>query len=235
MINAAQTGDQRLAIDVVSDVACPWCFIGKHNLDTALQRLHQRRPEVTPYVYWVPFLLSPDTPPEGVPYRPILEKKFGGPAQLQAIWARIAETGRSAGIAFAFDKIELRVNTLNAHRLIHRFQQRGQADAVVERLFSANFERGENINDPAVLARIAVECGDDPAGAQAFLASADASAEVLVQARHAQEGGISGVPFFIFNGRQALSGAQPVEVLLEAMEQILDVPAEVANRTADQS
>jgi predicted DsbA family dithiol-disulfide isomerase len=217
----ASTGDQRVVITVVSDVVCPWCFIGKRNLDSALRMFSAKHPDIRIGVRWMPFFLNPDTPPQGDPYRPFLEKKFGGAAALEAIWLRVTKAGRSADIEFAFDKIKLRANTFNAHRLIHRFQQRDQAGAIVERLFAANFQRGENINDPAVLARVAVDCGDDPHEVQRYLSSAEGSSEVLAEVQLAQEAGISGVPFFIFNGRQTLSGAQPAEVLLAMLEQVL--------------
>lgn len=221
MENAENAAGQRLVIDIISDVVCPWCYIGKHHLEMALERLSSEQPGVSVAMHWMPYFLNPETPPEGDPYRPFLEKKFGGAERLAAIWARVSEAGKSAGLELAFDKIKLRANTLNAHRLIHRFQLRGDADALVERLFSAHFQQGLHISDPLVLAEIAAACGDDRAAVLAYLASTEGSSEVLAQARQAQESGISGVPFFIFNGCQALSGAQPPEVMLEVMQQVL--------------
>jgi predicted DsbA family dithiol-disulfide isomerase len=101
-----------ITIDIVSDVVCPWCFIGKRHLDAALAQFGQ---PVT--LRWLPFFLNPDTPPEGEPYRPFLEKKFGGPEALAGIWGRVREAGHKTGIAFEFEKIILRANTLAAHRL----------------------------------------------------------------------------------------------------------------------
>lgn len=210
----------RLTIEVVSDVVCPWCFVGKHNLQTALQRFSDEQPQVYVSVRWIPFFLDPETPIEGEPYRPFLEDKFGGAAQVDAAWARLTEAGKKAGIAFAFDKIKLRANTLNAHRLIDRFQQRGDAGPVVERLFAAHFLRGEHVSNVEVLSSIAAECGDDAAAVRSFLASTEGQAEVLSQAAQAQESGISGVPFFIFNRRLTLSGAHPPEVFLDVIHQV---------------
>ncbi len=211
-----------IQIDIVSDVVCPWCFIGKHRLEAALQLLRVERPDVAPRIRWLPYFLNPDTPEEGEPYRPFLEKKFGGPEKLAQIQAHVAEAGRTAGIEFAFERIELRANTLRAHRLIRRVQKTGDAGVLVERLFAAHFLNGENIGDAGVLARIAGECGDDEAAALAYLLSEEDAAEVRAQAERGQRMGISGVPFFIFNGRYGIGGAQPPEVLLDALRQSLN-------------
>jgi predicted DsbA family dithiol-disulfide isomerase len=210
-----------LTIDITSDVICPWCFIGKRRLEAALAQLRIERPDVDATIRWLPYVLDPDTPLEGQPYRPYLEMKFGGPAQVDALQARVREAGRSAGLELAFDKIELRANTLNAHRLIHHFQQRGLGDIVVEQLFAAHFLLGEHIGDVETLADIASACGGNRTEALAYLASDQDAAEISAQAKRAQASGITGVPFFIFNGRLALSGAQPAESMFEAMRQAL--------------
>lgn len=204
-----------ITIDIVSDVVCPWCFIGKRHLDAALAKFDQ---SVT--LRWLPFFLNPDTPPEGEPYRPFLEKKFGGPEAVISIWGRVREAGRNAGIAFEFEKIALRANTLAAHRLIHRFQQQGGAtEALLEAIFTAGFCEGRFIGDPGVLADLAAQCGEDRGSVLAWLQS-DAEAEVvLAQEQRIRQMGIDGVPFFIFNGKLAVSGAQPPEVLLDALHE----------------
>jgi predicted DsbA family dithiol-disulfide isomerase len=210
-----------LTIDIVSDVVCPWCFIGKRRLEAALAMLAGERPEAAVTIRWLPYFLNPDTPPEGEPYRPFLEKKFGGAAQVDALLARVAEAGRSAGIAFAFERIRLRANTLNAHRLIHRLQLRGLGDAVVERLFAAHFLNGQHVGDLDVLADIAAACGDDRAAARAYLAAEEDAETIRAQARQAQASGIGGVPHFVFNGRIALGGAQAPEAMLATIRQAL--------------
>jgi predicted DsbA family dithiol-disulfide isomerase len=221
------SGDQAdkptLSIDIFSDVVCPWCFIGKRQLEAALQVLAQEQPDTKVKVRWLPYFLNPDAPVEGDPYRPFLEKKFGGAAAVDALLARVQAAAENAGLELAMDKITLRGNTLNAHRLIHRFQQRGDADALVERLFSAHFQRGEFIGGKAVLLKIAVECGDEAEAVADYLDSSDDSIAVLEQARRAQKAGITGVPFFIFNGKQALSGAQPAQEILGVIHQSLDL------------
>ena len=213
-----------LTIDVISDVVCPWCFIGKRRLEAALRGLRAERPDVVPTLRWLPYFLNPDTPDSGEPYRPFLEKKFGGPEKLALIWEQIAVAGRTAGIEFAFERIEVRANTLRAHRLIHRAQKAGNADALVERLFAAQFLNGENVGDAGVLARLAGECGEDEPAVLAYLHSEEDADEVRALAEHGQRMGITGVPFFILAGRLGIGGAQPPEVLLDALRQSLNAP-----------
>jgi len=213
-----------LAIDIVSDVVCPWCFIGKRRLEAALRGLRAERPDVVPTLRWLPYFLNPDTPDSGEPYRPFLEKKFGGPEKLALIWEQIAVAGRTAGIEFAFERIEVRANTLRAHRLIHRAQKAGNADALVERLFAAQFLNGENVGDAGVLARLAGECGEDEPAVLAYLHSEEDADDVRALAERGQRMGITGVPFFILAGRLGIGGTQPPEVLLDALRQSLNAP-----------
>ena len=210
-----------LSIDVVSDVVCPWCFIGKRHLDRALELWREEQPACAVTVHWRPFFLNPDTPEAGEPYRPFLEKKFGGPKQLEELWQRVSEAGHKAGIAFAFEKIELRANTLAAHRLIHLAQKVG-ADStaiggLVEALFAAQFLEGRHVGDRTVLAAVAGACGMDAEAVARYLESAEDADEVRGGAAEARRMGINGVPFFIFNQRLAASGAQPPEALLQVM------------------
>jgi predicted DsbA family dithiol-disulfide isomerase len=214
-----------LTIDVVSDVVCPWCFIGKRHLDQALQLWRDEQPDCAVEVRWHPFFLNPDTPERGEPYRPFLEKKFGGPKQLEEIWQRVSEAGRKAGIEFAFEKIELRANTLNAHRLIHHAQKAGDdgtaVNKLIEGLFAAQFLEGRHLGDRAVLAAVAGECGMDRDAVQRYMESDEDAEGVRAAAGEMQRMGISGVPFFIFNKRLAASGAQPPEALLKAMREAM--------------
>lgn len=217
MSNAGADRAGAIPIDIVSDVVCPWCFIGKRHLEAALAQF-----EHPVSIRWLPYFLNPDTPPEGEAYRPFLERKFGGAEALEGIWSRVREAGSKAGIAFAFEKIELRANTLAAHRLIHRTQLKGDAGAsneLVERIFHAGFCEGRFIGDPAVLADIAAACGEDRGKTLAWLQGEAESEAVVAQEARLRQLGISGVPFFIFNGKLAVSGAQPPEVLLDALRQ----------------
>ncbi|MDK9702661.1 MAG: DsbA family oxidoreductase [Sulfuritalea sp.] len=212
-----------LTIDVVSDVVCPWCFIGKHHLDHALHLWRAEQPQCAVAVRWHPFFLNPDTPEGGEPYRPFLEKKFGGPEKLAEIWQRVSAAGRTAGIEFAFEKIELRANTLNAHRLIHH-AQRVVADGtaisrLIEGLFAAQFLEGRHLGDRAVLADVAGACGMDHDAVRSYLDGAEDADEVRAAAGEMQRMGIGGVPFFIFNKKLAASGAQPADAMLKVMRE----------------
>ncbi|MBI3147533.1 MAG: DsbA family oxidoreductase [Betaproteobacteria bacterium] len=208
-----------LSIEIISDVVCPWCFIGKRRLARAIEKLRATNPQIAPEISWRPFFLDAQTPVSGEPYRPYLERKFGGPERLDAIWRHIEEVGRGENIDFAFERIALRANTLLAHRLIHRVQAQRDASALVERLFSAHFTAGENLGDAAVLSRLASECGEDEAATRAYLVT-DQDAEVVRElVAQSQRMGITGVPFFIFNGRVGVSGAQAPETLVQAMNE----------------
>jgi len=210
-----------LTIDVVSDVVCPWCFVGKRHLDKALAQWRTEHPDGEVTVNWHPFFLNPDTPEGGEPYRPFLEKKFGGPQGLAEIWQRVREAGKPAGVDFAFEKIELRANTLAAHRLIHYAQKTdpGKAAMLVEALFAAQFLEGRHVGDRAILAEIAGACGFDAAAAKAYLDSDEDADAVREDAEQSRRMGINGVPFFVFNQKLAASGAQPPEALLGVMRQ----------------
>ena len=209
-----------VVIDVVSDVVCPWCYIGKRKLETALAELRRRDPAAEPSVRWHPFQLNPDLPPQGIPRGAYLHAKFGGETRAAEIYARVKAVGTDVGIAFDFDRIEIQPNTLPAHRLIAWSQERedtGLTGDLVERLFQAYFVQGRAIGEPDELARIASEAGLELAAAQAMLASTENLAAVSAEDREARNVGINGVPFFIFNGSTALSGAHDPETLLEAI------------------
>ena len=205
-----------LVIDVVSDVVCPWCFIGKRHLEAALAGLPAA---AGAKVRWHPFELNPDLPAEGVDRKGYLEAKFGGPARAAEIYARVHEAGVRAGLDFDFDAIVRQPNTRDAHRLIAWAQSRGDAGPLVERLFRAYFQEGRYVGDRDTLAALAAEAGFDAEAARVWLESglgADEIADAEVRARAL---GISGVPFFIFDGRVGLSGAQPREAMREAIAQ----------------
>jgi predicted DsbA family dithiol-disulfide isomerase len=206
-----------LAVDVVSDVVCPWCYIGKRKLETALTRLHADEPGLAPTVRWHPFELNPELPVEGIPRAAYLEKKFGGKARAAEIYARVRAVGAEVGIAFDFDRIARQPNTGEAHRLIAWAQQRRDAGALVERLFRAYFIEGRWIGERNELAALAADSGLPGDEAREVLASDLYRAQVEAEYREAQEAGITGVPFFIFNSRTAVSGAHDPDILLEAI------------------
>ncbi len=208
---------EALTVDVVSDVVCPWCFIGKRRLEVALAQLREQEPALAVTVRWHPFQLNPELPSEGVDRKSYLEAKFGGPARAAQIYDNVRAAGRSVGLALDFDAIERQPNTLDAHRLIAWAQATGDAQALVEALFRAYFIEGRYVGDREVLATIAAAVGYERAAAQAFLDSDALRAEVRAADTRAREGGISGVPFFIFAGTTALSGAHEPATLLDAI------------------
>jgi len=205
-------------IDVISDVVCPWCFIGKRNLERALETWQEKHPDETPVVRWHPFQLNPQLPASGVPRKQYLENKFGGPERAREIYARVSAAGKRAGIEFAFDHIQVQPNTIDAHRLMHYAGERGKQDAMAEVIFHRYFVEGADLSDKETLADIAQQAGMDRDEAAAYLAGDADRALIEEQDRRARAIGVEGVPFFIFNQRLALSGAQPPEVIVEAME-----------------
>jgi predicted DsbA family dithiol-disulfide isomerase len=215
-----------LTLEIVSDIVCPWCYIGTRRLAAAMQQVRQDIPDFQCRIVWQPFFLNPDTPPEGEPYMPFLEQKFGGRAEVEALFARVRAAGRALGLdfAFAFEKIELRANTLAAHRLLHWAQSASDADperigALVERLFAAQFQRGEHVGDRILLTAIAAECGYDGPTVAAYLASGQDADAVRDQERGFRERGIGMVPTFIIDGAQIIVGAEDPAILAAALRE----------------
>jgi predicted DsbA family dithiol-disulfide isomerase len=206
-----------LKIDVVSDIVCPWCFIGKRKLDVALADLGKSEPALGVEVRWHPFQLNPDLPAEGMSRAGYVEQKFGGAARAAQIYARVTCAGEAVGIPFRFDRIERQPNTLDGHRLIAWAQRQRDATPLVERLFNAFFVEGRRMDDRDELARVAAEGGWPEQEALAMLESQAMHDEVQSESREALDVGIQGVPFFIFNGSIAVSGAQDPARLLEAV------------------
>ena len=200
-----------LVIDVVSDVVCPWCFVGKRRLEAALKRDGEAQ------VRWRPFQLDAAIPPEGLDRQTYMRAKFGNGGRLADAHARLKALGAEADIAFDFEAIHRSPNTFDAHRLIRFADEAGVADFVVERLFRDYFERGRDIGDREVLVEIAREAGLDPALVRERLASPDGAEEVRREIEAAQRLGVSGVPYFIFASKFALSGAQSEEVFAQAL------------------
>jgi predicted DsbA family dithiol-disulfide isomerase len=224
----ATVAEDPLTIDVISDVVCPWCYIGRRRLGTALEQFAAQAPRVRPLVSWHPFQLNPDLPREGIERQLYLEKKFGSSRSAAQIYERVLAAGKSVGIEFAFEKIARQPNTLDAHRLISWAQGRGSAEEVVERLFRAYFLEGRFIGDRDVLAAVAGEAGLSAEAAHAHLASEEGAAAIGEMDSRVRELGVNGVPFFIFGGKLAVSGAHEPDVLMGAMAQALrqvDEPA----------
>lgn len=208
-----------IRIDIVSDVVCPWCYLGKARLELAIAEVQD---SVSADVFWQPYQLNPDHPPEGVDHQKVLAEKLGGAANVARIHENLKALGRDVGIAYDFEAIKIGPNTLDAHRLIHWAGIEGMEtqDAVVTALFKANFEQGRNVGDHAVLVEIAQAAGLD-AKVIGTLLQSDADKDVVKESIAQVQGmGVTGVPFFIVDGKYAISGAQTPDVLANAFRQI---------------
>jgi len=210
-----------ITIEIVSDIVCPWCFIGTRRLEAALAQVRQTLPDFQCRKLWQPFFLNPDTPPAGEPYLPFLLSKFGSRDKVEEIFDRVRAAGRPYGIEYAFEKIQFRANTLQAHRLLHWAQtveaDTSKVDALVERLFSAQFQRGEHVGDVAVLVAIAAECGYDAAVVADYLASERDADTVREKENATRQKGITMVPTFILPGGKIIVGAEDPAILAEAI------------------
>ncbi len=216
------TNPAPFTIDVVSDIVCPWCYIGKRKLEAALE-LAQAAGLPTPEVRWHPFQLNPDLPAQGISRKQYLEDKFGGAHKAAEIYARVKAAGQTAGLDLNIDGITLQPNTLAAHALLAFAQQQGleAGNDVKERLLKAYFIENRFVGDLEVLVEIARDAGLDGDAARAFLADPQQLQAVAEADQRVREMGIGGVPFFIFNQKVAVSGAQNPSDLLAAMQQSL--------------
>jgi predicted DsbA family dithiol-disulfide isomerase len=219
----------KLTVDVVSDVVCPWCFIGKRRLEKAIAL----RPDLDAEVRWHPFFLNPWVPREGIGRETYLKTKFGSVERYAEISKRITAAGAEEQIPFALDKITRQPNTIDCHRLIHWAGLEGNASAVKERLMAMYFIEGADLSDPEMLVRAATDCGLDGAMVRRLLASDADVEEVESEARRASESGIDGVPCFIFGGALAVSGAQAPEYLADAMGRAVQEQSRRARQQAD--
>ena len=201
-----------ITVDVVSDVVCPWCLIGKRRLEKAMAAFK------TPLaIRWRPFQLDPTIPPGGKDRRAYLEAKFGSAERIRQLHEHVSAAGASEGIDFAFDKILVSPNTLDAHRLIRWASQAGVEDKIVEALFRAYFFEGKNIGDRAVLADIAAAHGMDRDTTLSRLAGDRDRDDVAEEIASARRIGVTGVPTFIIGNRYAVVGAHPAEEILRTL------------------
>jgi len=208
----------KLRVDIWSDIACPWCYIGKRHLEQALAKFpHRDQVEIV----WRAFELDPSAPKvrdSSQTYAERIAKKYGTQApQAQVMIDRMTQTAANDGLEFRFDRIQPG-NTFDAHRLLHLAHERGVQDALKERLMRAYMTEGQAIGEPEVLAKLAAEAGLDEQEAREVLGGDRYVSEVRQDEALARELGISGVPFFVLAGRLGVSGAQPADVLLGALE-----------------
>jgi predicted DsbA family dithiol-disulfide isomerase len=202
-------------IDVISDAICPWCWIGKANLDAALDLL--REDGLAFRVRWRPFQLNPDMPEEGVARAEYRAQKFGSIERSRQLDAQVAEVGRASGLDFRHDLMQRTPNTVAAHRVIRAAEEAGRQDAVVDALFRAYFQEGLDIGAAAVLDAVAEGAGLP--GMAAMLAEDDHREAVLAEDMAARRGGISGVPSFLMDRYLLFSGAMAPDRMADAFRQ----------------
>lgn len=204
-----------IRIDVISDVICPWCFLGKRRLDKAIAML----PDVKAEVVFRPFFLDPTIPPEGLDRRAYMVAKFGE-ERLKTIHDPLIAAGKEDGVPYEFDKITRTPNTLNAHRLLRWSQQAGVQPTVVQALFMAYWHYGQDVSDPGVLKTIAVINGINGDDVVAMLADGTDSESVIAEAAQSQAAGVSGVPTFVLANKYAVVGAQSADYLANAIQKV---------------
>jgi len=203
-----------LRIDIVSDVVCPWCFIGKRRLEKALQL----KPDIPVELHWRPFFLNDWIPREGISREQYLITKFGSVERYGSIAQRVTAAAAAEGLVYAADKVKRQPNTLDCHRLIRWAEAQGKAAEMKQKLMDLYFTQGADLTDREVLVRAAADCGLDTETVRGWLASDKDAAEVENEAQAAKESGIEGVPCFVVGGALAISGAQAPEYLADAIE-----------------
>jgi predicted DsbA family dithiol-disulfide isomerase len=207
--------EKTLTIDVVSDVVCPWCYLGKRRLARAISLV----PEYNIVVRWRPFRLDPTIPPAGIDRNEYLAAKFGAVEAVEDSHRHLAERGKEEGIEYRFDRITRSPNTVDAHRLIHWSAAEGAQEDMVERLFAAYFSEGLDVGDAEVLAELAGDVGLASGKIAERLAGEDDRDLIVGEIENAYRIGVTGVPCFIVDRRLAVTGAHPPEVLVQAIEQ----------------
>ncbi len=207
---------KKIQIDVVSDVVCPWCFVGKKHLEKAITAL----PEYDVEVRWHPFQLDPTVPENGVNKKEHYAKKFGSIERYEELSQRVVEAGERAGIKFNFKDIVNIPNTLSLHALIHEADKLGRADELKERFLKAFFEEALDLTKKENILKLTRDFGWDDAFVESVLENKETAYRVTQEIRHYQNLGVTGVPFFIINNKFGLSGAQPPEVFIEALKEV---------------
>jgi predicted DsbA family dithiol-disulfide isomerase len=217
-----------LPIDIFSDVVCPWCFIGKRRLERALTLV----PEIPVAINWRPYFLNPWVPREGMSRADYLTAKFGSVERYTSMAQRVVEAARSEGLTYASEKVARQPNTLDCHRLIRWAGESGAAGRMEQRLMELYFTEGADLSDHAVLVQAAVDCDMDGERVRDLLAGDNDIEQVEAEANAAKNAGIDGVPFFIFGGAFAVSGAQAPDYLSDAIRRAAAQVAKPATEPA---
>ncbi len=215
---------QPVRIDVVSDVVCPWCFIGKHRLEKALAL----RPDIAVEVHWRPYFLNDWIPREGISREEYLTTKFGSSERYKGIAQRVGAAAAEEGLVYASDKMTRQPNTLDCHRLIRWAEGIGKAADMKQRLMDLYFTEGADLTNHAVLVQAASDVGLDPEDVRAALDSDQDVEQIEQEVLAAKQAGIEGVPCFIFGGKFAVSGAQSPEYLADAIDRIAQAGSDAA-------
>lgn len=205
-----------MRVDVVADTICPWCYVGKRRLEQALALVPGRGSGIE--IRWRIFQLNPEMPEGGAERAGYLARKFGSPERVREILGYLVDCGRTAGIAFRFERIKRVPNSLNSHRLIRWAAEAGRQEAAIETVFRFYFEEGRDIGEDEVLCEVAEAIGLDAAAARRFLASGDERRELLAEDWEFKRLGVQGVPCFIFDGKYVISGAQAPEAFLPVFD-----------------
>ncbi|MCW5911002.1 MAG: DsbA family oxidoreductase [Cyclobacteriaceae bacterium] len=208
---------QKIKIDIVSDVVCPWCYIGKRRIEKAMDSLKDRFEFEVSYL---PFELNAQVPKAGLDQKQYLADKFGGDDRFKQLSQHVTSVAATEGLKFDFDKQKVMPNTRDAHRVIWLARQEGKQLAVKEALMKAYFEDGVDLSKTENLLAIAVACGLSEQRVSAFLNSDEGLKEVMAMEHLNQQRGVSGVPFYIINDQYGISGAQPADVFVQALTQI---------------
>ena len=213
-MSASPAAPSALHIDVVSDVVCPWCFIGKRRLEAALELV----PDVAVEINWRPYFLNPWIPREGIDRQTYLETKFGSVERYAVIAERVVAAAALEGLLYASDAISRQPNTLDCHRLILWSRSATDPANMKQRLMELYFSEGADLTDPKTLIQAAIDCGMDGDLVRRLLASDADVDRVESDANSAKEAGIDGVPCFIFGSSVIVTGAQSPEYLANAIE-----------------
>jgi predicted DsbA family dithiol-disulfide isomerase len=215
---------QPVRIDVVSDVVCPWCFIGKHRLEEAIKL----KPDIAVEVHYRPYFLNDWIPREGMSREQYLTTKFGSPERYDGIATRVRAAAAEEGLVYDSSKMKRQPNTIDCHRLIRWAESIGKAPKMKQKLMDLYFTDGADLTDIETLVKAAADVGLNADEVRAALASDQDVAEISREAESAKEAGIQGVPCFIFGGKFAVSGAQAPEYLAEAIQRVSNGTAEAA-------
>ncbi|HNR75149.1 MAG TPA: DsbA family oxidoreductase [Cyclobacteriaceae bacterium] len=208
---------QKIKIDIISDVVCPWCYIGKRRIEKAIETLKDKYDfEIS----FLPFELNAQVPKAGLEQKQYLTNKFGGNERYKQITQHVTAVAASEGLQFDFDKQQVMPNTRDAHRIIWLAKQTGKQALVKEAFMKAYFEDGVDLSKPENLITISVKAGLSEEKVTTLLTSAEGLHEVIAAEQLNQKRGVSGVPYFIINDQYGISGAQPTEVFVQALTQI---------------